>query len=382
MRAFVFDFDGLMADSEPLAEWAWNQVLAPYGHQLDDETLRAILGLRLPDSARFLCQHFDLPISPAEAAAGRDRVFLQAAPDRLRACAGLYPLLDELARHNVPTAVASSGHRRYLDLGLGALGLSGRFQAIAAGDEVAHGKPAPDVYLLAAERLGVPPAACIALEDAPLGVDAARAAGMVCIAVPHPRTAAANFAAHWVMASLEEVLQALDGLLALREGALEQPTTHRYDAAGGVVVQDGRVLLLRRPDRGEIRLPKGHIEPGESPAEAALRETAEESGYGGLAIERDLGLQIVTFEYGGRYVVRTERYFRMGLTDASARPSTACEEQFEPIWLPWEEAIAALTYAPEREWVRRAGNLAYHVKAGQERDSSSLRPLRGLRSSE
>lgn len=354
MRAFVFDFDGLMADSEPLAEWAWNQVLARYGHQLDDEVLQAILGLRLADSAQFLCQHFDLPISPAEAAAERDRVFLQAAPNHLRACPGLYPLLDELTRRGVPMAVASSGHRRYIDLGLEALGLSGRFQAISAGDDVAHGKPAPDVYLLAAERLGVPPAACIALEDAPLGIEAARAAGMVCIAVPNFRTASATFAAHWVMASLEEVRQTLDGLLALREGALEQPVTHRYDAAGGVVVWDGRVLLLRRPSRSEIRLPKGHIEPGESPAETALRETAEESGYRNLAIERDLGLQIVTFEYGGRYIVRTERYFRMALTNSPVRLPASGEQQFEPLWLPYRDAIKMLTFEPEREWVRRA----------------------------
>ncbi len=351
MQAVVFDFDGLMADSEPLAEWAWNQLLARYGCQLDDETLRAVLGLRLIDSAAVLCQRFGLPLTPAEAIAERERIFLQAVPHRLRAKPGLYPLLDELDRRGVLTAVASSGYRGYLVLGLQTLGLEGRFHAIAPGDEVEHGKPAPDVYLLAAERLGVPPAACLALEDAPLGIDAARAAGMVCIAIPHPRTDRADFAAHWVMASLDEVRQALDGLLALREGSIDRPGTLRYDAAGGVIVHGERVLVLNRPERGEVRLPKGHVEQGESPAAAALREVEEESGYSDLAIHNDLGVQVVPFEYNGRYVVRTERYFRMGLNAPTRRSG---EGQFEPLWLTWEEAIAALTFAPEKEWVRRA----------------------------
>ncbi|MFN2114867.1 MAG: NUDIX domain-containing protein, partial [Anaerolineae bacterium] len=81
----------------------------------------------------------------------------------------------------------------------------------------------------------------------------------------------------------------------------------RYAAAGGVVVDGGRVLLLDRPSRGEVRLPKGHIEPDESSADAALRETAEESGYGDLRIEADLGNQLVSFEYEGQRYLRDER---------------------------------------------------------------------------
>ena len=66
----------------------------------------------------------------------------------------------------------------------------------------------------------------------------------------------------------------------------------RYTAAGGVVVCDGRVLVLRRSSRGEVRLPKGHVEPGEVPQETALRETGEESGYAGLRAEGDRGEQL------------------------------------------------------------------------------------------
>lgn len=359
-QAVIFDLDGLMADSEPLAEWAWNQVLARYGRKLDDLTFREILGMRVADSARFICGRFPLPISPEEALAERDKLFLGAVPARLRARPGLYPLLDELAARDLPLGVATSGHRRYVTLALRTLGLEGRFQAIARGDEVERGKPAPDVYLLAAEQLGVPPGRCLALEDTPLGVEAARTAGMVCVAVPNRWTASLDFpGAYRVFPSLNEVREALDDLL---NG--EQQTVC-YTAAGGVVVHEGRVLVLRRPvlpsvpplwgeEGGEVRLPKGHVEPGESVQAAALRETREESGYTGLVLKADLGTQVVEFDYEGRHVVRTERYFLMALTGGPESSPSGGEEQFEPVWLPRDEALAALTFEAEREWVRRA----------------------------
>jgi len=127
----------------------------------------------------------------------------------------------------------------------------------------------------------------------------------------------------------------------------------RYLAAGGVVVHEGRVLVLVRDSRGEVRLPKGHVEPGEGVAEAALRETREESGYRDLELGVDLGVQVVEFHHRERHVVRNERYFLMTLAGDSDAPSDG-EEQFEPAWLPWDEALAALTFEPEREWVRRA----------------------------
>jgi 8-oxo-dGTP pyrophosphatase MutT (NUDIX family) len=127
----------------------------------------------------------------------------------------------------------------------------------------------------------------------------------------------------------------------------------RYTAAGGVVVHDGRVLVLHRRGRGEVRLPKGHVEPGEEVQAAALRETREESGYAGLVVRADLGIQVVEFDYKERHVVRDERYFLMALVGDPGVPAGG-EEQFEPAWLTWEEALAVLTFEPEREWVRRA----------------------------
>src|SRR5690349_21122258 len=91
------------------------------------------------------------------------------------------------------------------------------------------------------------------------------------------------------------------------------PEIHRYSAAGGVVIHRGQMLLLDRPGRQEIRLPKGHIEPGETPEVTALREVTEESGYNDLKIVTALGSQVVEFDHQGRHVIRTEYYFLMNL---------------------------------------------------------------------
>jgi 8-oxo-dGTP pyrophosphatase MutT (NUDIX family) len=120
-----------------------------------------------------------------------------------------------------------------------------------------------------------------------------------------------------------------------------------------VVVHDGRVLVLRWADRGEVRLPKGHVEPGESVQAAALREMREEGGCADLVVVADLGTQVVEFDYAGRHVARHERFFLMTLA-SNPDSSTRGEEQFEPLWLTWDEALAALTFEEEREWVRRA----------------------------
>ena len=128
----------------------------------------------------------------------------------------------------------------------------------------------------------------------------------------------------------------------------------RYTAAGGVVVDAEHVLVLRRPSRDEVRLPKGHIEKGESAQETALREVAEESGYADLGTIADLGHQTVEFDYKGTHVIRDEQYFLMGLRSTRRAEREEKESQFIPGWLSWDEALSELTFEAEREWVRRA----------------------------
>lgn len=128
----------------------------------------------------------------------------------------------------------------------------------------------------------------------------------------------------------------------------------RYQAAGGVVVDGDRVLVLHRPGRGEVRLPKGHVDPGETPRAAALREVSEESGYADLEIVADLGTQIVEFDWDGRHYIRDEHYFLMCLRSGRCLTREHYDEyQFIPDWVTWDEAITLLTFEAEREWVRR-----------------------------
>lgn len=135
----------------------------------------------------------------------------------------------------------------------------------------------------------------------------------------------------------------------------KKKTTVYYESAGGVVIDQGRMLLLNRPARGEVRLPKGHIDPGESPEMAAVREVTEESGYADLEITHTLGVEEVEFDSNGKHVVRTEHYFAMRLRSArTLRRDAKDEEQFIIAWTPLEVAAEQLTYPAEAARARAA----------------------------
>lgn len=130
-----------------------------------------------------------------------------------------------------------------------------------------------------------------------------------------------------------------------------------YTAAGGVVLDPSReqVLLLIRPSRDEIRLPKGHVESDESVRETALREVSEESGFDDLEILSDLGEQLVVFPLEGDIVERTEHYYLMRARTLHRRPRPQPDaSQFITLWVSWQEAREHLTFEPEREWLCRA----------------------------
>ena len=141
--------------------------------------------------------------------------------------------------------------------------------------------------------------------------------------------------------------------------------TIRYKSAGGIVAQrdllphlpaaETFLLLLDRPSRAEVRLPKGHIDPGESAEEAALRETSEETGFGDLRIIADLGRRIVEFDYKGAHYIREERYFLMELLSPRqiTRPPKDAK-QFHVLWEPLARAGDRLTFEAERLFVKDA----------------------------
>jgi HAD superfamily hydrolase (TIGR01509 family) len=182
MTAVIFDCDGTLVDSEPLARTAWERALAPYGYALTDADAEASVGLPYPRVHAYFAERAELPA--AESFWGEFSGELFALID-----SELAPFDDavgaarELRSRGVPVAVASSSPRDRLHRTLRRAGLLDAFDVTVAGDEVTNGKPAPDMFLLAAERLGAPPEECVVIEDSPPGVQAGVAAGMTTLAV-------------------------------------------------------------------------------------------------------------------------------------------------------------------------------------------------------
>lgn len=138
---------------------------------------------------------------------------------------------------------------------------------------------------------------------------------------------------------------------------VKTPVHISYTASGGVLTnaEGTHVLLLIRPERDEVRLPKGHVEPEETLANAALREVAEETGYDDIEIIADLGEQLVAFPLDGKAVRRIEHYFllRARTLHQIYRPQPD-EQQFFTIWVLWDEAPTHLTFEAEKVWMHRA----------------------------
>ncbi len=216
IQAILFDLDGLMVDSEPLAEQSWRLLLARHGHILDERTMADLLGLRPADSAHLIQERFSLPLLPEQLAAEKRLLLRRLTADgKLRTMPALFDLLDAVDARGLARAVATSSSQDWASFALQAIGADGGFAAVVTGDLVPHGKPAPDIYLAAAEALSLPPGACLALEDSPAGVQAAKRAGMRCVAVPNQATAGLDLsAADWILPSLAAVAEQLDALTA------------------------------------------------------------------------------------------------------------------------------------------------------------------------
>jgi HAD superfamily hydrolase (TIGR01509 family) len=206
IKAILFDLDGLMFDSEPHSLASWEAVLAERGVKLDQPTIDSILGQRIDATARILIDKYHLPDTVQDLADAKTDYQITHLAGKVKPMPGLIELLDEIDRREMPKAIASSGIRRYVEAVLRANGLLDRFRVIITGDQVAHGKPAPDVFLAAAKALDIEPQDCLVLEDAPNGVQAAKAAGMTCIAVPDHSVAKLDLSqADKIVASLHEV---------------------------------------------------------------------------------------------------------------------------------------------------------------------------------
>lgn len=183
--AIVFDLDGVLVDSEQVWDEVRRALVAERGGRWTDGATRAMQGMSTPEWSAYLAGELGARGTAAELATA----VVAAMADRYRAAVPLLPgAVDAVVALAArwPLAVASSSPPELIRAVLAAAGVADRFRVTVSSEEVPRGKPAPDVYLAAAERLGVEPARCLAIEDSSNGLRSAAAAGMTVVAVPNP----------------------------------------------------------------------------------------------------------------------------------------------------------------------------------------------------
>ena len=180
-RAIIFDCDGTLADTMPLHWRTWQVIAARHGFHLPQDRFYSLGGVPARDILKMLSAEQGLPLDPLAVAREKEAEYLPliAQVEPINTVVGI-------AREHygkLPLAVASGGTRRIIEQVLEHLGIRNLFQAVVTSEDVAHQKPAPDIFLEAARRLGVPPQFCRAYEDTELGMQAIRAAGMEAVDV-------------------------------------------------------------------------------------------------------------------------------------------------------------------------------------------------------
>lgn len=190
-QAVIFDMDGVLTDSEPLICAAAIAMFLEHGVIAHPEDFQPFVGTGEDRYIGGVAERHGITLDLQAAKHRTYEIYLKALPGRLRAFPGALTLVRACRGAGLRTAVASSADWIKVDANLNAIGMPpAEWDAIVTAEDVRHKKPAPDIFLAAARKLGLPPAACVVIEDAINGIDAARAAGMHCIAV------AQSFPAH------------------------------------------------------------------------------------------------------------------------------------------------------------------------------------------
>lgn len=221
-RAVIWDMDGVVCDSGPCHYLAWNRVMARWGVLVSEEVFRGGFGTRTDAFIRSLVGERLPEEQIRKVALEKERFFRRIVRGRLEPLPGVVPLLNSLQSTGYRMALASSAPQANISLTLRELGITRSFGATVSGDDVAEGKPSPQIFLLAAQKLGAPPSSCLVIEDAAVGVTAAHRAGMLCLAVTNTLSAEQLRAAEMVTSSLANVnLSDIEAIYEELKGARE-----------------------------------------------------------------------------------------------------------------------------------------------------------------
>lgn len=214
-EAIIFDMDGLLVDSETVWMECEQALLAKRGKKWDFSIQGHLVGMRVEDYMQPMIEGYGLENDTPKAL--RDELvdmMCELIPHKVLAKPGAHEMIAYVSQHKLPCAIASSSPTAIINAIVNSQGWAEVLHTHASGEEVVNGKPAPDVYLLAAERISVDPATCLALEDSPNGARAAVAAGMICYAVPdlaHTQPERFKGVTPHVFQDLYQVYQKLNG---------------------------------------------------------------------------------------------------------------------------------------------------------------------------
>lgn len=211
VAAVVFDLDGVLVDSEQLWDSARRELVDERGGTWRGDATRTMMGMSAPEWSRYVREELAVDLEPQAISAAVVERLERLYRERLPLLPGAREAVLAASERR-PLGLASSSNREIIDLVLELAGLDRCFTATVSSEEVAHGKPAPDVYLEAARRLGIAPTECAAVEDSTNGLRSAAAAGMTVIAIPNeafPPSDDALQLATAVVDSLDELLPLL-----------------------------------------------------------------------------------------------------------------------------------------------------------------------------
>ena len=203
--AVIFDMDGVLADTEPIHQMALEEVLARRGHRIGVDEYAKLVGLGHHAAWGWIRRRFHLAEDQAAYDAEYEATLLPLLGADTQPAPGVLELISTLRAEGVLLAVASSSNRSVVAATLDALGLSSAFAVTVSGNEVSRGKPDPEIFLLAARRLGVSPSECVVIEDSPHGMRAARAAGMRVVAITSRYTQGVELPADVIVSSVVEL---------------------------------------------------------------------------------------------------------------------------------------------------------------------------------